>query len=99
MQIDRSKIPWLVLILLPILVAALHLHWILALLLVLATLVAIWVNRVITSTKPASGPELRLETIGLSHTILVMKDGRVTAKLDAGAGRKPEQVELIEHMV
>jgi ribose transport system ATP-binding protein len=39
------------------------------------------------------------ETIGLSHTILVMRDGVVTRRFDAGPGRKPEQVELIEHMV
>jgi ribose transport system ATP-binding protein len=39
------------------------------------------------------------ETIGLSHTILVMRDGVITRRFDAAAGRKPEQVELIEHMV
>ncbi|HET6518273.1 MAG TPA: sugar ABC transporter ATP-binding protein [Geminicoccaceae bacterium] len=39
------------------------------------------------------------ETIGLSHTILVMRDGVVTKRLNASPGRKPEQVELIEHMV
>ena len=39
------------------------------------------------------------ETIGLSHTILVMRDGVVTRRFDASPGRKPEQVELIEHMV
>ncbi|MEZ5670780.1 MAG: sugar ABC transporter ATP-binding protein, partial [Alphaproteobacteria bacterium] len=39
------------------------------------------------------------ETIGLSHTILVMRDGRVTRRFDARPGAKPEQVELIEHMV
>ncbi len=39
------------------------------------------------------------ETIGLSHTILVMRDGMVTRRFDAAPGRKPEQVELIEHMV
>ncbi|MDQ0473875.1 sugar ABC transporter ATP-binding protein [Labrys wisconsinensis] len=39
------------------------------------------------------------ETIGLSHTILVMRDGRVTARFDAAPGAKPAQVELIEHMV
>jgi ribose transport system ATP-binding protein len=39
------------------------------------------------------------ETIGLSHTILVMRDGEVTRRFDAAAGHKPEQVELIEHMV
>jgi ribose transport system ATP-binding protein len=39
------------------------------------------------------------ETIGLSHTILVMRDGVVTRRFEANPGRKPEQVELIEHMV
>jgi ribose transport system ATP-binding protein len=39
------------------------------------------------------------ETIGLSHTILVMRDGVITQRFDASPGRKPEQVQLIEHMV
>jgi ribose transport system ATP-binding protein len=39
------------------------------------------------------------ETIGLSHTILVMRDGVVTQRFDARPGHKPEQVALIEHMV
>ena len=39
------------------------------------------------------------ETIGLSHTVLVMRDGRMAARFDAAAGRKPPQVDLIEHMV
>ncbi len=39
------------------------------------------------------------ETIGLSHTILVMRDGMVTQRFDAPAGGKPDQVALIEHMV
>jgi ribose transport system ATP-binding protein len=39
------------------------------------------------------------ETIGLSHTILVMRDGIITRRFDASPGKKPEQVELIEHMV
>ncbi len=39
------------------------------------------------------------ETIGLSHTVLVMRDGRVTARFDAPPGGKPPQVELIGHMV
>jgi ribose transport system ATP-binding protein len=39
------------------------------------------------------------ETIGLSHTVLVMRDGMVTYRRDASPGRKPRQVELIEHMV
>jgi hypothetical protein len=29
----------------------------------------------------------------------VMRDGVVTHRFDASPGRKPEQVELIEHMV
>jgi ribose transport system ATP-binding protein len=39
------------------------------------------------------------ETTGLSHTILVMRDGVVTHRADASPGRKPQQVELIRHMV
>jgi len=39
------------------------------------------------------------ETIGLSHTVLVMRDGIVTHRTDAAPGQKPEQVELIGHMV
>jgi ribose transport system ATP-binding protein len=39
------------------------------------------------------------EVIGLSNTILVMRDGRVTARLDAPPGNKPPQITLVEHMV
>ncbi|MDQ0391499.1 sugar ABC transporter ATP-binding protein [Labrys monachus] len=39
------------------------------------------------------------ETIGLSHTILVMRDGEITARFDASAGHKPDQVELLRQMV
>jgi len=39
------------------------------------------------------------ETIGLCHSILVMRDGEVTARFDASPGRKPSQVDLIRHMV
>jgi ribose transport system ATP-binding protein len=39
------------------------------------------------------------ETIGLSHTILVMRDGLITQTFDARPGDKPEQVDLIQHMV
>ena len=39
------------------------------------------------------------ETIGLCHSILVMRDGQVTARFDASPGRKPSQVDLIRHMV
>jgi len=39
------------------------------------------------------------ETIGLSHSILVMRDGEVTARFDASPGKKPAQVDLIQHMV
>ncbi len=39
------------------------------------------------------------ETIGLSHTVIVMRDGRVSHRVDASPGRKPAQVDLIEHMV
>jgi ribose transport system ATP-binding protein len=39
------------------------------------------------------------ETIGLCHSILVMRDGQVTARFDASPGHKPSQVDLIRHMV
>lgn len=39
------------------------------------------------------------EAIGLSHSVLVMKDGKVTKKFEAPPGKKPQQVELIECMV
>ena len=39
------------------------------------------------------------ETIGLSHTVLVMRDGTVTHRTDASPGGKPRQVDLIKHMV
>ncbi len=39
------------------------------------------------------------ETIGLSHRVLVMRDGVVSAELTAPAGGKPEQVRVVEHMV
>ncbi len=39
------------------------------------------------------------ETIGLSHTILVMRDGIVTRQFSAPPGNKPRQIDLIEHMV
>jgi ribose transport system ATP-binding protein len=39
------------------------------------------------------------ETIGLSHTVLVMRDGVIAARFEAPPGGKPQQVELIEHMV
>ena len=39
------------------------------------------------------------EVIGLSHTIIVMRDGEESARFDAPPGAKPSQVDLIEHMV
>jgi ribose transport system ATP-binding protein len=39
------------------------------------------------------------ETIGLSHTLLVMRDGKITHRADAAPGYKPRQVDLIGHMV
>ncbi|GAA0935766.1 sugar ABC transporter ATP-binding protein [Pseudonocardia zijingensis] len=39
------------------------------------------------------------ETIALSHRVVVMRDGRVTARFDAPPGAKPTQVELVEQMV
>ena len=39
------------------------------------------------------------ETIGLSHTVLVMRDHVITHRFDASPGHKPAQVDLIGHMV
>ena len=39
------------------------------------------------------------EVIGLSHTIIVMRDGEESARFDAPPGAKPSQVDLIRHMV
>jgi ribose transport system ATP-binding protein len=39
------------------------------------------------------------ETIGLSHTVLVMRDGEITHHTSANPGEKPRQVDLIGHMV
>ena len=39
------------------------------------------------------------ETIGLSHTVLVMRDGLVTYRTEASPGHKPQQVDLIQYMV
>ncbi len=39
------------------------------------------------------------ETIGLAHTVLVMRDGTITYRTDASPGAKPRQVDLIGYMV
>jgi ribose transport system ATP-binding protein len=39
------------------------------------------------------------ETIGLSHRILVMRDGEITARFDAAPGHKPDQIDLLRAMV
>ena len=39
------------------------------------------------------------ETIGLSHTLLVMRDGKITYRTEANPGHKPRQIDLIGHMV
>ncbi|TBU73416.1 sugar ABC transporter ATP-binding protein [Pseudomonas daroniae] len=39
------------------------------------------------------------EMIGLSHRILVMRDGEVAQSFDCMPGAKPEQVDLIQYMV
>lgn len=39
------------------------------------------------------------ETISLSHTVLVMQDGKVRASFDAHPGNKPSPVQLVEQMV
>ena len=39
------------------------------------------------------------ETIGLSHSLLVMRDGVVTHRAEANPGHKPTQIAIIGHMV
>lgn len=39
------------------------------------------------------------ETIGLSHRVIVMRDGAVTARFDAARGNKPDQIDLVRAMV
>jgi ribose transport system ATP-binding protein len=39
------------------------------------------------------------ETIGLSHSLLVMRDGEITHRAEAKPGHKPSQIEIIGHMV
>jgi len=39
------------------------------------------------------------EAIGLSHRLLVMRDGEITARFDAPPGGKPAQIDLVRHMV
>jgi ribose transport system ATP-binding protein len=39
------------------------------------------------------------EVIGLSSRILVMRDGAITARIDAAPGSKPRQVDILRHMV
>ncbi len=39
------------------------------------------------------------ETLGLSNVILTMKDGRVTQRIEAPAGKKPQPLDLIQHMM
>jgi ribose transport system ATP-binding protein len=39
------------------------------------------------------------ETIGLSHNVLVMRDGAITFRAEANPGAKPRQIDLIGHMV
>jgi ribose transport system ATP-binding protein len=39
------------------------------------------------------------ESIGLGHTVLVMKDGEIAARFDANGGEKPRQVDIVHHML
>ncbi|HTR11846.1 MAG TPA: sugar ABC transporter ATP-binding protein [Roseiarcus sp.] len=39
------------------------------------------------------------ETIGMSHTLLVMRDGVITHRAAASRGAKPQQIDLIGYMV
>src|SRR3954451_99227 len=38
------------------------------------------------------------ETIALSHSILVMRDGKIQTRFDASPGHKPRPVDLVEKM-
>lgn len=39
------------------------------------------------------------ETIGLSNVIFTIKDGVITNRIDSPKGKKPEQIDLIKHMM
>ena len=39
------------------------------------------------------------EVIGLSNTILVMRDGEITSRFDAPPGAKPTPVDILRYMV
>ena len=39
------------------------------------------------------------ELIGLSHRIIVMKDGKITQEFDSSVGEKPKQIDIIPYMV
>ena len=39
------------------------------------------------------------EAIGLSHTILVIKDGRIQERFEGRPGAKPTLFDLVHHMV
>ena len=39
------------------------------------------------------------ETIGLSNCIVVMKDGMITRIFDAPSQQKPEQLDIVQHMM
>lgn len=40
-----------------------------------------------------------LELIGLCNNIVVMKDGKITAEIEAPADRKPHEVDIVKYMV
>ena len=39
------------------------------------------------------------EAIGLAHTIIVVKDGKMQKRFDYNAGNKPTPFDLLHHMV
>lgn len=39
------------------------------------------------------------ETIGLSNIIFTIKDGDITNRIESAKGKKPEQIDLIQHMM
>ena len=44
-------------------------------------------------------PGTGISILGLSHRIMVMRDGRAQKVLPCEVGSKPSQVEIVEHMV
>jgi len=39
------------------------------------------------------------ETIGLSHTVITMRDGAISGRFEAAPDAKPNQVQIVERMM